>query len=69
VALAEEGSKEGLERRAMFRRHVGKAAAGGGAATARGSASAAETAGAQRGPEEEERREGSEGPMCKTKRF
>jgi hypothetical protein len=39
------------------------------AATARGSAPAAETAGVQRGPEEEEKREGSEGPMCKTKRF
>jgi hypothetical protein len=26
-------------------------------------------AGAKRGPEEEERREGSEGPMCKTNRF
>jgi hypothetical protein len=30
VALAEEGGREGLGRRATSRRHVGKAAAGGG---------------------------------------
>jgi hypothetical protein len=49
VARAEEGSRGELVRRAMFRRHVGEAAAEGGAATAgtaltaRGSAPAAES--------------------------
>jgi hypothetical protein len=54
---------------------VGAVQAGGGAVVAakrwrRGALHQRQrAAGAQRGPEEEEGREGSEGPMCKTKRF
>jgi hypothetical protein len=64
VALAEEGSRGGLERRATFRRHVVEVAAGGGAATACTAATArcpAPAAGGSRAgqhvlEEEEERR-------------